>query len=110
MGHVEHFIETLDDHELADQLELLQLSDADVLEDTLCAHQPAKSRQGKAAMGSSKFSQNAPATPNPTPSKNARAVRAIRTMEDSCESKQEGSGSETEDHVRQVYLAAANVV
>ncbi|GMF55678.1 unnamed protein product [Phytophthora fragariaefolia] len=59
-------------------------------------------------MGSSTFRQKAPATPNPTPSKNARAVRAIQTMEDSSESEQENSGSEAEDHVRQVYLAAAN--
>ncbi|GMF39336.1 unnamed protein product [Phytophthora fragariaefolia] len=32
--HVEHFIETLDDRELAGQLALLRLSDAEVLEDT----------------------------------------------------------------------------
>ncbi|GMF41604.1 unnamed protein product [Phytophthora fragariaefolia] len=107
-GHVENFIETLDDRELADQLALLRLSDAEVLKDTLRARQRAKSRQGRAAMGSSKFRQKVPATPNPTPSKNARAVRAIRTMEDSSESEQESSGSEAEDHVRQVYLAAAN--
>ncbi|GMF20116.1 unnamed protein product [Phytophthora fragariaefolia] len=104
----EHFIETLDDRALADLLALLRLSDAEVLVDTLCARQRAKSRQGRAAMGSSKFRQKTPATPNPTPSKNARAVRAIRTMEDSSESEQESSGSEAEDHVRQVYLAAAN--
>ncbi|GMF52127.1 unnamed protein product [Phytophthora fragariaefolia] len=64
--HVEPFIETLDDRELADQLALLRLFDADVLDESLRARQRAKSRQGRAAMGS------------------------------------------TEDHVRQVYLAAAN--
>ncbi|GMF20526.1 unnamed protein product [Phytophthora fragariaefolia] len=106
--HVEHFIETLNDRELADQLALLRLADADVLEDTLRARQRAKSRQGRAAMRSSKFRQKAPTTPNPTPAKDTRAVRAIRTMEDSSESEQESGGSETEDHVRQVYLAAAN--
>ncbi|GMF30455.1 unnamed protein product [Phytophthora fragariaefolia] len=106
--HVKHFIEALDDRELGDQLAPLRLSDADVLEDTLRARQRAKSRQGRAAMGSSKFRQKAPATPNPTPSKNARAVRASWTMENSSASEQEDSGLEAEDHVRQVYLAAAN--
>jgi len=35
--HVEHFIETLDDRDLADQLALLRLTDAETLEETLRA-------------------------------------------------------------------------
>ncbi|OWY91069.1 hypothetical protein PHMEG_00040508, partial [Phytophthora megakarya] len=40
--HVEHFIETLDDRDLADQLALLRLTDAKDLEETLRARQRAK--------------------------------------------------------------------
>jgi len=36
--HVEHFIETLDDRDLAKQLALLRLEDADMTEDTLRAY------------------------------------------------------------------------
>ncbi|KAE8889646.1 hypothetical protein PF005_g18607 [Phytophthora fragariae] len=35
LEHVEHFIETLGDPDLADQLTLLRLADADQLEDVL---------------------------------------------------------------------------
>ena len=35
--HVDHYVETLDDRELADQLTLLRLSDADDLEEVLLA-------------------------------------------------------------------------
>ncbi|KAE8959920.1 hypothetical protein PR002_g30381 [Phytophthora rubi] len=49
--HVEHFIETLDDHDLADQLVLLRLRDADELEETLRLRQRSKARQGRAAVG-----------------------------------------------------------
>ncbi|POM72519.1 Hypothetical protein PHPALM_10752, partial [Phytophthora palmivora] len=85
--HVEHFIETLDDRELADQLALLRLADAEVLEETLRARQRAKARQGKAHAGSNKFRQ--------------------KYAEGSSESESESSGSEPEDEYRQVYLAAS---
>ncbi|GMF53898.1 unnamed protein product [Phytophthora fragariaefolia] len=45
--HVEHFIETLDDRDLADQLALLRIPDADILEEVPRSHQRAKSRQSK---------------------------------------------------------------
>ncbi|GMF49757.1 unnamed protein product [Phytophthora fragariaefolia] len=44
--HVEHFIETLDDRDLADQLALLRIPDADTLEEVLRSRQRAKSRLG----------------------------------------------------------------
>ncbi|OWZ08417.1 hypothetical protein PHMEG_00019046 [Phytophthora megakarya] len=53
--HVEHFIETLDDRDLADQLALLRLTDAEDLEETLRARQRAKARQGKTHAGTNKF-------------------------------------------------------
>ncbi|ETL95593.1 hypothetical protein L917_06634 [Phytophthora nicotianae] len=46
--HVEHFIETLDDSDLSDQLALLRISDAGALEEVLRARQRATNRQGRA--------------------------------------------------------------
>ncbi|ETP05762.1 hypothetical protein F441_17709 [Phytophthora nicotianae CJ01A1] len=43
--HVEYFIETLDDSDLADQLALLRISDDDALEEGLRARQRVKNRQ-----------------------------------------------------------------
>ncbi|ETI30507.1 hypothetical protein F443_22370 [Phytophthora nicotianae P1569] len=57
--HVKHFIETLDDRDLADQLALLRISDADALEEALRARQRAKNRQGRVHFGSSKYRQKA---------------------------------------------------
>ncbi|POM64180.1 Hypothetical protein PHPALM_20326 [Phytophthora palmivora] len=56
--HVEHFIETLDDRDLADHLALLRtllrIPDADTLEEALRSRQRAKARQSKAVYGSIK--------------------------------------------------------
>ncbi|OWY96645.1 hypothetical protein PHMEG_00033040, partial [Phytophthora megakarya] len=103
--HVEHFIETLDDRDLADQLALLRLTDADDLEENLRARQRAKARQGKAHAGSNKFRQKSTPENQSAPTKNARAVRAIQKAEDSSESESDASGSEQEDECRRVYLA-----
>ncbi|GMF61015.1 unnamed protein product [Phytophthora fragariaefolia] len=50
--HVEHSIETLDDRDLADQLALLRIPDADTLEEVLRSRQRAKSMQSKTVYGS----------------------------------------------------------
>ncbi|ETI32710.1 hypothetical protein F443_20534 [Phytophthora nicotianae P1569] len=55
--HVEHFIETLDDLDLADPLALMCISDVVALEEVLRARQRAKNRQGRAHFGSSKYRQ-----------------------------------------------------
>jgi hypothetical protein len=47
---VKHFIETLDNRDLADHLALLRLLGADVLEETLRARQRAKNHQGTAVL------------------------------------------------------------
>ncbi|GMF47170.1 unnamed protein product [Phytophthora fragariaefolia] len=52
--NVEHSIETLDDRDLADQLALLRIPDADILEEVLRSRQRAKSRQSKTVYGSIK--------------------------------------------------------
>ncbi|ETM51724.1 hypothetical protein L914_04503, partial [Phytophthora nicotianae] len=49
--HVEHFIETLADRDLADQLALLRISDDDALEQVLRARQLAKNRQREEPSG-----------------------------------------------------------
>ncbi|ETP33875.1 hypothetical protein F442_17691 [Phytophthora nicotianae P10297] len=50
--HVEYFIETLDDSDLADQLALLRISDDDALEEGLRARQRVKNRQDARLAGS----------------------------------------------------------
>ncbi|POM61646.1 hypothetical protein PHPALM_29311 [Phytophthora palmivora] len=72
--HVDHYIETLEDQDLADRLTLLRLSDADYLEEVLRARERAKSSQKKAAFGSSKYRQKAT---NPAPAATTKHIRAV---------------------------------
>ncbi|KAL4157710.1 hypothetical protein PRNP1_003495 [Phytophthora ramorum] len=101
--HVDHFIETLDDRDLASQLALLRIPDADTLEETLRSRQRAKARQGKTVYGSIKPKQKPPT--GITPSANTRAVRTVRATANSSESELETSGSEGEGDLRKVYFA-----
>ena len=107
--HVEHYVETLDDRELADQLTLLRISDADDLEEVLRARQRAKTRQGRVLFGSNKFRQKAPVLPDRDHTKNQprRPLQVLRTTSES-ESEQESSssGSEGENDLRRTYVAA----
>lgn len=103
--HVEHFIETLDDRDLAKQLTLLRLDDADDMEETLRAYQRMEIRQGKASMGSNKFRQRAAPAPDQASSKPARAVRAIHIENGNSGSESESSGSEVEVDRRRVFSA-----
>ncbi|GMG17641.1 unnamed protein product [Phytophthora fragariaefolia] len=90
--HVEHFIETLDDRDLADQLALLRIPDADILEEVLRSRQRAKSRQSKTVYGSIKPRQKSPAAAAGT-----RAVRAVHVPEESSDSDEESRSSSDED-------------
>ncbi|POM61279.1 LOW QUALITY PROTEIN: hypothetical protein PHPALM_29726, partial [Phytophthora palmivora] len=94
--HVDHYIETLEDQDLADRLTLLRLSDADDLEEVLRARERAKSRQKEAAFGSSKYRQKAT---NPAPAATTKHVRAvqIRTVESESESGSDGSDGSDSD-------------
>ncbi|GMF19285.1 unnamed protein product [Phytophthora fragariaefolia] len=98
--HVEHFIETLDDRDLADKLVLLRIPDADILEEVLRSRQRAKSRQSKTVNGSIKPRQKSPALAAGT-----RAVWAVHVPEDSTDSDEESRSSSDED-LRRVYLAS----
>ncbi|GMF31593.1 unnamed protein product [Phytophthora fragariaefolia] len=87
--HDEHFIETLDDRDLADQLALLRIPDADILEEVLRSRQRAKSRQSKTVYGSIKPRQKSPAA--------AAGTRAVHVPEDSSDSDEESRSSSDED-------------
>ncbi|KAG2768346.1 hypothetical protein PC129_g14889 [Phytophthora cactorum] len=59
--HVDHFIDTLGDPDLADRQTLLRLPDADELKEVLRALDRLKHRHKKVVAGSNKFRQRAPA-------------------------------------------------
>ncbi|OWY99265.1 Eukaryotic/viral aspartic protease, partial [Phytophthora megakarya] len=90
--HVDHYIETLGDPELADRLTLLRLADVDELEEVLRARERAKNRQRRSAVGS-KYRQKAPASAPAAP------VRAMVRA---------GSGpSHSGSSIIPIFLAAA---
>ncbi|OWY90672.1 hypothetical protein PHMEG_00041097 [Phytophthora megakarya] len=105
--HVDHYIATLEDQDLAERLTPLQLTDADDLEEVVRARDRAKNRQKKAAFGSSKYRQK---PTNSTPSAPANQVRAIQTQANDSGSDSEsdvsgGSDSDVDNH-RKIVLAA----
>ncbi|KAG6606579.1 Eukaryotic/viral aspartic protease, active site [Phytophthora cinnamomi] len=101
--HVDHFIETLGDQDLADRLTLLRLPDADELEEVLRALDRAKNRMKKSAFGSSKYRQKASATPAPAvPAKHVRAVQ-IQAPDSGSDSSSDGSDSDGDDY-RRIYM------
>ncbi|OWY99505.1 LOW QUALITY PROTEIN: hypothetical protein PHMEG_00029478, partial [Phytophthora megakarya] len=104
--HVDHYVKTLGDPELADRLTLLRLADVDELEEVLRARERAKSRQRRSAFGS-KFRQKAPASAPTAPAR--AAVRAIQTHDPSSESDgvSGSDGSDSEGDLRRIFLAAA---
>ncbi|KAG6590560.1 reverse transcriptase [Phytophthora cinnamomi] len=102
--HVDHFIETLGDQDLADRLTLLRLPDADEREEVLRALDRAKNRMKKSAFGSSKYRQKASATPAPAvPAKHVRAVQ-IQAPDSGSDSSSDGSDSDGDDY-RRIYMA-----
>uniref|UniRef100_A0AAV1VBW5 CCHC-type domain-containing protein n=1 Tax=Peronospora matthiolae TaxID=2874970 RepID=A0AAV1VBW5_9STRA len=102
--HVNHFIDTLDDPDLSNQLLLLNVEDAEAMQKTLHGYQQGRSRQGKVMMGSSKFRQKG--TQGPALSKPARAVRMVRTEDVCSESGSDTCGSDLEDRLRSIHVAA----
>ena len=106
--HVEHFLETLDDRDLAKQLSLLRLEDASALQDTLRAYERTETRQGRASMGSSKFRQKSAAASAPVSSKITRAVKAIQIDHSESESESDHSGSEPEINQRVICTTATS--
>ncbi|OWY95887.1 hypothetical protein PHMEG_00033991 [Phytophthora megakarya] len=106
--HVDHYIETLEDQDLAERLTLLRLTDADDLEEVLRARDRAKNRQKKAAFESSKYRQK---PTNSTPSAPAKQVRVIQIQanDSGSDSESDGSGRSDSEH-RKIFLAASEAV
>ncbi|OWY92270.1 hypothetical protein PHMEG_00038797, partial [Phytophthora megakarya] len=105
--HDDHYIETLEDQDLAERQTLLRLTDADDLEEVLRARDRAKKRQKKAAFGSSKYRQK---PTNSTPSAPVKQVRAIQIQANDSGSDIEsdgsgGSDSDVDSHCK-IFLAA----
>ncbi|POM72278.1 LOW QUALITY PROTEIN: Hypothetical protein PHPALM_11032, partial [Phytophthora palmivora] len=100
--HVEHFIETLDDRDLADHLALLRIPDADTLEHFDLGNER---RHDKVVYGSvtPRQKNNSAAAP----SASTRAVRAVKAISDSSESEEDSSESDGEVGSRRIYLAAS---
>ncbi|OWZ02717.1 hypothetical protein PHMEG_00025676, partial [Phytophthora megakarya] len=105
--HVDYYIETLEDQDIAERLTLLRLTDADDLEEVLRARDRAKNRQKKFAFGSGKYRQK---TTNTAPSSPAKQVRAIQIQanDSGSDSESDGSGGSDSDigSHRRIFLAA----
>uniref|UniRef100_A0AAV1TZZ4 CCHC-type domain-containing protein n=1 Tax=Peronospora matthiolae TaxID=2874970 RepID=A0AAV1TZZ4_9STRA len=101
--HVNHFIYTLDDPDLSNQLLLLNVEDADAMQKTLHGYQQGRSRQEKVMMVSSKFRQKR--TPSPAFSKPSRALRTVRTEDVCSESGSDTCGSDLEGRLRSIHVA-----
>uniref|UniRef100_A0AAV1TW70 Uncharacterized protein n=1 Tax=Peronospora matthiolae TaxID=2874970 RepID=A0AAV1TW70_9STRA len=103
--HVNHFIDTLDDPDLSNQLLLLNVEDADAMQKTLHGYQQGRSRQWKVMMRSSKFRQKG--NPGSAFSKPARAVRMVRTEDVSSDSGSDTCGSYLKDRLRSIHVTAS---
>ncbi|KAG2875292.1 hypothetical protein PC114_g24810 [Phytophthora cactorum] len=105
--HIEHFIKTLDDHVLVDQLIHLRIPDVDTLEEVLRARQREKTRQGRALFGSSTYQPKA-SSPNSAKTSPVRKVQAVVAAPQSHSDSERGlSGSDFDGALRRIYLAAA---
>ena len=105
--HVNHYIGTLDDRDLARILTMLRLGDADDLEETLQENENMEVREAHASMGSSKFRQRLTSSATQVPARPARAVRAIHVEDGNDGSEVDSSGSDSDSDRRKMYLAAA---
>ena len=103
---MEHFIATLDDRDLENQLTLLRLMGVGEAEETLRAWKRMENRQMRASMRSNKLHQRTTMSSNPILSKPARAVRAIRKRVKSSGSESDSIGSDEDVDRRQVFLTA----
>ncbi|OWY96112.1 LOW QUALITY PROTEIN: hypothetical protein PHMEG_00033709, partial [Phytophthora megakarya] len=101
--HADHYIETLENQELAERLTLLRLTDADDLEEVLRARDRANNRQNHAAFGPSKYRQK---TTNTAPSaQRNKCIQAVDSGSISGPNESDGSDSDIDSHHR-IFLAA----
>ncbi|CAI5709092.1 unnamed protein product [Peronospora effusa] len=103
--HVDHYVLTVDDPELADKLTMLRLADVEEWEEVLTACQRTKARRGKMLFGSNKLRQKAPALPDRPRDMNRRSIHAVRApLKDSSSEDSSLDSSENEGDLRRVYL------
>ena len=105
--HVNYYINTLNDRDLARMLTMLRLGDADDLEETLQECENIEVREAHASMGSSKFRQRVVPQTAQVPAKAARAVRAIHVESESSGSDIDSCGSDSDSDRRNGYMAKA---
>uniref|UniRef100_A0AAV1UBB9 Retrotransposon gag domain-containing protein n=1 Tax=Peronospora matthiolae TaxID=2874970 RepID=A0AAV1UBB9_9STRA len=105
--HVEHYIETVDDHNLAMQLTLLRLDDVDTRELTLHTYERMQKRKGNFTIISGKFRPRSASPYSLSPSKPARAVRAIHVGGERSSSESDTNSAESDEEQRRVYSATA---
>ena len=106
--HVEHFIGTQGNRDLAKQLTGLRLVDVDDLEATLRAYQRMESRCAQTYSGSNKFRPRPAQPASPTPAKLTRAVSTLRVDVEDSDSDYDLSGSDGDMEPRNVFGAAAS--
>uniref|UniRef100_A0AAV1TVX9 CCHC-type domain-containing protein n=1 Tax=Peronospora matthiolae TaxID=2874970 RepID=A0AAV1TVX9_9STRA len=93
--HVEHYFETL------------RLDDVDTLKFTLHTYERMQKSKGNLPISSGKFRSRLASPYSPSPSKPARAVRAIHVGGESSSSESYISSAESDDEQRRVYSARA---
>ena len=111
--HVELFISTLDDRELANQLALLGVKNTTELEVTLRTYLRAKKQGPKAAVGTGRFKSrfNADQGGRPPSTRTARAVRMVARESDATSSEEEyqrSGGESEEEQYRYLFSAEAS--
>lgn len=98
---MEHFIDTLDDADLAEQLVMHRLESASALEDLLRARQRSQEHLRKEARGSAKYRQR-----SATPARDHRPVNALRVDAENDGADSTGdSDMEDLDDVARVFAA-----
>ena len=98
------FIDLLKVRDLAKNLMVLRLQDADDMEETLRTYQRIESRHFQGSMGSSEIRQRGTSAFTPTPSKPTREVRAIHVESGSSDSDSALNGSGAELDRRKVCM------
>ncbi|TYZ62682.1 hypothetical protein PybrP1_000227 [[Pythium] brassicae (nom. inval.)] len=99
--HVNHFVDTIDDPEVATHLVSLQLDDAKVLEEAICARQRLSDRERKETHGSPKNRTRPPANKR-------RSVNVVRAppVASKLSGLPSNETSSDADKISKVYLAA----
>ena len=105
---MEHFIDSLDDQDLAKQLTLMRVHDANTMEETIHAYQRMSFRQNTEPAESNKFRSRSATAPAPVYPKTTHAVKSIRVESEERDSDSSSNGSDEEDFRRKVCVTTAS--